>query len=286
VEEIVAHFTVVGGGGFIGSEICAQLKSSGHSVFIPLKRDTALVERELGIVIYCAGHGDCVGSPFKVLESNVFSLANIVEHGNFERLVYLSSTRLYMGQQESIENCNLVISATDKRRLFNLTKLVSEELCFLSQRDIIIARPSNVYGMALKSPLYLPSITRNAIIDSRIDMYVSKQYTKDYVSVEDVAGAICRLALTRDLKHKVYNIASGNNTSSSDIADLIQEHTGCNVIWHSVDADSEEQFPVTSIQQLTQEIDYEPSFVLDDLPLMIFKFKKVLKPLSGLTNYE
>lgn len=270
------HFTLIGGQGFIGSEVNSQLKDLGHSVTIPKKNDPILFEKDLGIVIYCAGHGDCVGNPHKVLESNVSLLAQLIENGNFKRLVYISSTRVYMGQKNSTETNDLIISEKDKRRLFNLTKLVAEELCLLSSKDIIIVRPSNVYGTALKSPLYLPSITRNAINNQRIDMYVSKQYAKDYVSVKDVANAICHLSQASDLSYKIYNIASGTNVSSLQIAEIIESHTGCEVVWHALDFTNEEQFPVTDIKRIINDIDFAPSSVLEDLPQMISAFKREL----------
>lgn len=269
----MAHYTLIGGQGFIGTEVYAQLSTAGHSVKVPKKNDAALFEKDLGIVIYCAGHGDCVGNPLKVFDSNVSLLAKLIESGNFKRLVYLSSTRVYMGQDGSAETDDVTISTKDQRRLFNLTKLVAEELCLLSSKDVIIVRPSNVYGTALKSPLYLPAITRNAINNQRIDMYVSKQYTKDYVSVKDVAGSICQLSQANDLSSKIYNIASGSNVSSLQIADILEAHTGCEVIWHDLDFTHEEQFPVTDITRITNEIDYAPCSVLDDLPQMISAFK-------------
>lgn len=272
------QYTVIGGKGFIGTEICFLLERAGHDVFIPEKNDEELFDKNLGIVIYCAGYGDCTSNPFKVVESNINSLVNIVERGDFKKLIYLSSTRLYMEKSSSLETDDLLISSTDKRRLFNLTKLVSEELCLLSKKNITIVRPSNVYGMALKSPLYLPSITRNAIVEKRIDMYVSKQYAKDYVSVEDVADAVYRLTLCENLEHKIYNIASGINVSSFQIAEILEKHTGCEVVWHDLDFSNEEKFPTTSVQLISDSIRFLPSSVLDDLPLMISKFEQVLTP--------
>jgi nucleoside-diphosphate-sugar epimerase len=112
-------------------------------------------------------------------------------------------------------------------------------------------------------------------------MHVSKQYAKDYVSVEDVASAICRLSLSSNLKHNIYNIATGSNVSSQKIADKIKVYTDCEIIWHDLDVANEEKFPITNIKRITKDIDFTPSSVLDDLPLMISEFKKVLTPVSN-----
>lgn len=267
----MVNFTVIGGQGFIGSEVVSQLKTKGHPVFIPEKNDSRLYTENLGVVIYCAGHGDCKNNPQKVFESNSILLASILEKSKFKRLVYVSSTRLYMGQQCASEFDNLTVLNSDNRRLFNLTKLVSEELCLLSNKDIVIVRPSNVYGVALNSHLFLPSITRNAINNNQVDMFVTPEYKKDYVSVCDVADAICELSEKTDLNHKIFNVASGKNTSAGDIAEVLIRDTGCNVIWHDVGED--EIFPETDISLIKNEISYTPNNVLDDLKLMIDDFK-------------
>ena len=105
---------------------------------------------------------------------------------------------------------------------------------------------------------------------------MSKQYAKDYISVEDVADAVYRLTLCEKLEHKIYNIASGINVSSFRIAEVIQNHTGCDVVWHEIEFDNEEKFPETNIKLTKNSIDFSPSYVLDDLPFMISKFKRVL----------
>lgn len=268
------NYTVIGGRGFIGSKIVEKLEQIGSNVWVPKKQDSELLTKDLGTVIFCAGHGDCNNGFLKVLESNTVLLGNIVEKAYFTKLVYISSTRLYMGQSKSKETSDLTVLAGDSRRLFNLTKLVAEEILLKSNKNIVIVRPSNVYGMALNSPLYLPAIIRNAINNNVVDMYVTKTYSKDYVSVNDVAEAICKLSIKKRLSYDIYNVASGYNVSSLQIANILEKHTNCKIIWH--DSDIEEEFPVTDISRITDEISFRPRAVLDDFPLMISGFKKAL----------
>lgn len=265
-----AHYTVIGGRGFIGSEIVENLRAKGENVVVPPRDDNSLFEKDLGIVIYAAGNGDCVNHPFDVYKSNTELLASILERAQFTKLIYISSTRVYMEQAGASESDNVTICSGDNRRLFNLTKLVSEELCLKSNRDTIIVRPSNVYGLALKSKLFLPSIIRNAISNRHIDMYVSPEYAKDYVSVHDVAELIFRISQSNE--HKIYNIASGDNTTASDIAELIAKKTGCTVEWHH--GFQGEYFPPTDNVRTLNEYDYVYSNVLSDIEIMIDNFEK------------
>jgi nucleoside-diphosphate-sugar epimerase len=269
----MAFYTVFGGRGFIGSEIVNQLQAQGHSTFVPARDDTSLFERELGIVLYCAGNGDCKNTPFSVLEANVSLLAQILQHAKFERLIYVSSTRVYMNQTSANEQANLTVCVDDNRRLFNLTKLVAEELCLKSGRNVCIVRPSNVYGVALNSPLFLPAITRNAINHGKVDMYIAKDYAKDYVSVKDVASSCIEIASNELCHNQTINVAAGYNITAKQIADVLQEHTQCEIIWHEIDFPNE-SFPTTDITTINQLItNFKPNNLLVDLKDMIVDFK-------------
>ncbi len=273
----MALYTVFGGRGFIGSEIVNQLQAQGHSTFVPARDDTTLFERDLGIVLYCAGNGDCKNTPFSVLEANVSLLAQLLQHAKFERLLYVSSTRVYMNQALANEQANLTVCVDDNRRLFNLTKLVAEELCLKSGRNVCIVRPSNVYGVALNSPLFLPAITRNAINHGKVDMYIAKDYAKDYVSVKDVASSCIEIVSTDQCHNQTINVAAGYNITAKQIADVLQEYTQCEIIWHEIDFPNE-SFPITDITTINQLItNFTPNNVLVDLKDMITEFTKVLR---------
>lgn len=271
----MAHYTVFGGRGFIGSEIVSQLQAQGHSTFVPSRDDNTSFKRDLGIVIYCAGNGDCKNTPYSVLEANVSLLAQLLQHAQFERLIYVSSTRVYMNQTSSNELENITVCVDDNRRLFNLTKLVAEELCLKSGRNVCIVRPSNVYGVALNSPLFLPTITRDAINRGVINMFVGKNYAKDYIYVGDVAKSVIDLSTVGEAFNCVINLASGSNVTALDIVQLLKEHTGCKVIWN--DNECNEIFPVTDISYLISLIPFSPSSVLEDLVLLINRYKEALR---------
>jgi len=262
-------FTVFGSTGFIGSEIVSQLKLIGHEVQVPSRHDSDIYKNELGTVIYAAGYGDCEKNPSNVIEANLTFLGKIIEASNFDKLVYFSSTRLYLNQTNTNESSDLNISVNDNRRLFNLTKITAEEMCLKSKKNCLIVRPSNVYGLAIESPLFLPSIVRNAILKKNIDMYVTPKYSKDYVYVDDVVKATIDL-IDRGIDG-IVNIASGVNTSAKEIAKMIELHTGCKINW-LVEKDLDYFHPI-DISKIESVINYNPSNVINNLNKMILDFK-------------
>ncbi|HIF9315352.1 TPA: NAD-dependent epimerase/dehydratase family protein [Photobacterium damselae] len=263
-------YTVFGGRGFIGSEFVKELKNQGHDVFVPEREDPRIYEDDLGIVIYSAGYGDCQKDPLNVLNANVTLLSILLEKATFDKLVYISSTRVYMNQNDTFETSDLTISFNDNRKLFNLTKLVAEELCLKSNRNCVVIRPSNVYGLALDSNLFLPSIIRDAVKNRIINMYVDSHYSKDYVSVHDVVSVTLKILKSNNVG--LYNIARGINTEAIDIIDTIKKYTNCDIKWHK-NINSNEFFSEIDIRKTKLNIDHEYSNVLDDLESMIKLYK-------------
>ncbi|NVP03320.1 SDR family oxidoreductase [Photobacterium damselae subsp. damselae] len=270
----MGKFTVFGGSGFIGAEFVKELNRQGHEVYVPERNDENIYTSNLGIVIYSAGYGDCQKDPFNVFSANVALLSSLLQKAKFNKFVYISSTRVYMNQDISSEDCDLTICHDDGRRLFNLTKLTAEELCLKSERDCLIIRPSNVYGLALNSTLFLPSIIRNAINNSQVDMYIAPSYAKDYVSVYDVVASTLEL-INIKATPQIVNIAYGQNVTAQEISNVLLENTDTKVNWLN-NTNSCEVFPETNISKLKELIDYKPRYVLDDLKLLINEFKSKL----------
>lgn len=263
-------YTVIGGNGFIGSEIVKQLREAGEQVYVPEKLDEGVFTKALGTVIYAVGHGDCANNPIKVLDSNVSYLVKILECSQFDSFIYISSTRVYMNQQASFESADLTVCAKDNRALFNLTKLTAENLVLNLVDKAIIVRPSNVYGLAVNSPLFLPSIVRDSIAKNEVNMYIREDYQKDYVSVVDVADAIYKLAKADIQSNEIFNIASGRNTRADIIAKVITDKTGCKVNWF--ESNVNEAFSEVDISKLQGVVDFNPTTIEDDLESMINSF--------------
>ena len=264
--------SIVGAHGFVGNYLVQEIERQGLEYRILDRELNIKSSDDLGTVLYCAGYGDC-SVPQQVVEANLIHLENILKF-KLDRLIYLSSTRLYLNSRYTKEDSNLKVCTDDDRKLFNLSKLAAEELCFLNKSvETVILRPSNIYGLATQSKLFLPSITRDAVTKGAINMFVSKEYEKDYVNVSDVVDAMLFYAKREtEMKFHVVNVASGKNTSAQYIADEIHNETGCTVNWHK--NVSKDIFYPINIDKISREMSFKPKDIKEDIISLVSNFKK------------
>ena len=221
-------FTVLGASGFIGSHLAKVLKDiDGAVVYAPQRQGRSdildeVLKQELGNVFYCVGlTANFRSQPYDTVEAHVCILKRLLEHGKFESLTYLSSTRVYEGASTTQESAVLHASPENPGHLYNLSKMMGESLCFASQRNVRIARLSNVFGIGMSNNNFIGQILKSAVDTGHVDFLTTPESAKDYVSITDVTQWLPKIALSG--KHRIYNIAHGLNTSNIEIARFLEQ---------------------------------------------------------------
>jgi len=222
----MSDYTVVGAAGFVGRRVMARLREEGIEPFCPQRDDPALWERDLGRILYCAGlTGDYRTRPFDTVEAHVALLARLIERARFERIVYLSSTRLYdllpggLGREDR----SISVSANNPEHLYELSKLLGENLTLhRSAGRGAVARLSYVFGWEEDAQGFLADWLRAARRTRRLTLYSSPSSARDYIHVEDVASAL--IALVDGGQTGIVNVARGETLSNAEIATLFKEH--------------------------------------------------------------
>jgi len=227
-------FTVLGASGYIGGHMVRYLRASGHAVYAPRRGAPGAFDQPLGHVIFAVGlTADFRSRPLDTMEAHVTAVADVLRCGHFESLTYLSSTRVYAGLPRGCENAALVTNPSDPNDLYNLSKLAGEALCLAQpSRRVRVARLSNVFGADMDhgqrpSANFLSALIRESVETGRIRLGTAPASSKDYIAIDDVARALHRIAL--DGADRLYNVASGHNTASGDIAAALARLTGCRV---------------------------------------------------------
>jgi nucleoside-diphosphate-sugar epimerase len=223
------NWTVLGASGVIGRHLVAHLRSAGETVYTPARNDSTVYERPLGHVIYAIGlTADFRQRPFDTVQAHVHVLADILQRADFSTLLYLSSTRVYAHASVGREDDALSVNSRDPSDLYNLSKLMGESLCLHGGRTgVRVARLSNVVGGDdAGSDNFLPSLVRDAR-RGHIVLRTLPESAKDYIHIDDVVDLLPRIAT--DGRERIYNVASGVQTSHAQWLELLRAQTGCSV---------------------------------------------------------
>lgn len=267
-------YTIFGSSGFIGSAVCENLKKTNQKIYLT-DRNEKLYGKNLGKVIYCIGlTADAKTKPYETVEAHITKLLRIIQHNEIESLTYCSSTRLYIHTDETDENAIINVNVNDQFELFNLTKLVAESLLINTVKNCKIVRLSNVIGEDYYSGNFITSIIKDALVNSQIILRTGPKSCKDYILLEDAVNLIIKIA--KDGKQKIYNVASGLNTSNEDILHEIKRLTGCQIKYEK-DVDNIIFSPI-KIEKIKSEFNYTPSILMVDyLETLINKFRLNIK---------
>lgn len=221
-------FTVLGASGYIGSRLVQNLRSLRKTVWTPARDDPSILNRPLGHLLYCVGlTGNFRFRPFDTVDAHITLLAQLLKYANFESLLYLSSTRVYLGSERTDEDAPLTINLSDSSNLYNLTKLTGESLCHNSGRkNVRVARLSNVVGPGMNpaSGNFIATLLSEAH-SGHVLLQSDPKSTKDYLHIDDVVDWLPRIAL--EGRENSYNVASGIQTTHQQWLQWITTATGC-----------------------------------------------------------
>ncbi|HEX2558682.1 NAD-dependent epimerase/dehydratase family protein, partial [Phenylobacterium sp.] len=123
--------TILGAAGFVGSRLRRRLEGRGIAPFCPRKADPAVFEQDLGVVYDCAGlTADYAARPFDTVEAHATLVARLAERARFDRLIVLSSTRLYDSSSAELahEDDALILRPAEPRHIYDLSKALGENV--------------------------------------------------------------------------------------------------------------------------------------------------------------
>lgn len=268
--------TILGAQGFIGSRLARSLDAQGVAYSAP-RRGEPLSGRSLGHVIYCIGlTADFRTRPFDAVEAHVCELLRVARGCELESLLYLSSTRLYKrlaGGGPAREGDDLPLNPSDPDDLYGLSKAAGESVALLCGERARVARLSNVYGDDTSRRTFVSMVIGEALTTGEVTLRTSPESEKDYVSVEDVAGLLPRIALGG--LRRSYNVAGGANVTNAELVGRIARLTGCAVKWAPGAETS--RYPAVDISRAREEFGFRPSSILEDLPRLIDSYRRALE---------
>ena len=246
--------TILGAGGWIGSELVSNLAKQGwwvNAVDRPSLESWISGQQKHGPVIYAIGlTADFRERPFDTVEAHVGILSKVLQRKNLTDLVFLSSTRVYWRSGDTSETTALPCLSSDPSDLYNLSKLLGEALVLQDPRPgMRVVRLSNVVGPRQPPSTFLGALIVEAEKTGSVTIRQSPSTSKDYVGLDDVVRLLPQIA--EHGKERLYNLGSGSNSSHSDVAAWL-ERKGIKVSFAS-SSEPAVSFPSLSIDRLRAE---------------------------------
>lgn len=227
---------VSGSDGFVGRIVCTQLEQKGHHIIgIDLAQGFDLsvpdsIEKiprvdcfiHLANLVFVPGSYENPALYYRVNYMTTLNALEVCRRDN-ARLVYISSYVYGPPQYLPVDEHHPVCPFNP----YAQTKVICEKLCEGYHRDfkvkISIVRPFNIYGVGQKGKLLIPEILGQLKDGKKEIQLKASSPRRDYINVEDVAGAIVTCALSND-DFDIYNVCSGESISVREITDIINRN--------------------------------------------------------------
>jgi UDP-glucose 4-epimerase len=253
-------FLVLGGGGFVGTNLCRRLVASGarvrafgHGSAFP--GELAGVEWHHGEFEDAAALTSAIAScdvVFHLIQATMphsanpdmagdlrhsviptLALLDICRKANVKRVVFISSGGTVYGSAKEIPTPET--AATDPITAYAIGKLTIEKflglyehLYGLSFRVLRVANPFGPYQLPAKGQGLIAMLLSRAINKQSTQIWGDGSVVRDYVFVDDVVDALQAAAVDASVE-RIFNIGTGRGRSVRDVIAAVEAELGAPV---------------------------------------------------------
>ena len=258
----MSHVLILGGAGFIGSNLAKGLLREGYRITIADRIiPSEELSKEFDSVKYSIGEFsdlnfiknlfrqeqvDCVihlisslipSSDYRAFINDLsiqngsgMELIRIMQENGCNKIVFFSTGGAIYGKNGN--RPNLESDAPSPINYYGYSKLIYEEFLKLSSRlnnlQYLILRPSNPYGKG-QNPMGkqgLISVSLGRLINNLpIEIWGDGTVVRDYIHINDLTDALIRL-LQKNCWNEIFNIGSGEGKTVNELMAIIKNATG------------------------------------------------------------
>ena len=242
---------ILGGSGYIGSQIIEKLKIQNSKSLISVDRRNnpnfkknfqinlnsgkkilnLFNKHKPDIIINCATHS-ALAYQDKLKESlneDLKSIINIFEYLKKNKkckLIYFSSSYVYAGFNKKIVNEKDKVNPTHN---FGIAKSFFESLILKNHENSVIFRLSSVFGKGNACfPNTIYNFVKESLKNKKITIWGTGKRKIQYIFIEDVVNYVIK---SFSIKPGIYNLGGKKNVSIKIVSKIIANFFGANVIF-------------------------------------------------------
>lgn len=242
---------ILGGAGFIGTNLARSLISQGFNVTVIDKNDGILedvnyVQRDLlndlsesdlsgfEYVFHLAalvGVDACFNSPEDVSKANIDMTKMILSKldlSSLEHFLFSSSSEVYGDGSDREHFCETNLNLKPKS-VYGKTKLEAEFLVeeFANAHDVktTVFRLFNAYGTHQRSDFVVPKFIGKAINNEQITLFNTGEQIRCFTYIDDIVEAISIIIRKQKMTFERFNIGNHRETAIKELASLIKKET-------------------------------------------------------------
>jgi len=289
---------VLGGTGFLGRHLCAELVRQQYIVRSVSRSGTPKTRPE-GWWTHVQWLSGSIDSPVSLnamrdadvlfhlasttypstsnrdpvfdLQSNTVATLRMLQSGalaNVKKIIFVSSGGTVYGIPQSVPIDET--HPTDPICAYGVHKLACEKYLqlfdFANHVNTVILRVSNVYGPPQEIPRPFGAVEafmRRSILDEPIEIWGDGNITRDYVHVDDVVVALIK-ATAHASRSGVFNIGSGMGYTLNEIVRMIEKRLNKTLTVNYLPArDFDVPVNVLKIWKAKEQLGWEPQVSLE-----------------------
>ena len=289
---------VLGGAGFIGSNVATALVKEGYQVrgfdrpnislhnlrecinaveimtgdFCNIN-DMSAALKGVDVVVHLACStvpGPSNENPIYDVETNVLGTISFLETALAEgvrRVIFASSGGTVYGIPESLPICET--HPTNPICSYGITKLTSEKYLALFNHlydlDYTVLRLGNAYGKGQRTNNVQGAVAvflGKTMADENITVWGNGSVVRDYLCIDDLVAAFLKVIECKT-QSKVYNVAGGHPYSLNEVLTIIRDTTGKNLqVEYAPHRSLDVPINYLNISLAAKELDWRPKISL------------------------
>lgn len=286
------NIAVVGGSGFIGSNVVDELVEQGHEVTVydimkPGREDVRHIYTDITslskTVVATAGDYDAIymmaamanvndveNNPIESIPINITSVGHILEaarRNGIGRVIFSSTAWVYqMAEEEPVQE-DTPLTTDNVDHLYTASKLSAEMLCRsykeMYDQDYTIARYGIPYGPGARHGTVLSNFAQRALNGEPLQIYGDGTAQRNFVYIDDLAKG--NVALLQDeAKNEIYNLPGPDFVSVKELAQIVSDVLGDVEVEHVDKRNADYQGKRVKGAKARKQLGWEPTVGIQD----------------------